>query len=225
MRSRKNSLCSTSRGDSRNSGNCYVQVLTPAPAYPHTPHKIIPITTDNDSIHDARSRKRTTKNEEGSNDLRTYSIEERGDQDRRVSLEFRFIYTGIRVKDMDESLRFYTEVLGMVIVEPLQKTTPTKGSVVTLKSANSEQLLELNHYEEGSPFNSPYVNGEDLDHIAFDVEDLEATMKELKQKGIEVVVEPYKIGREIGWKEAYVKDPNGIWIEFLERKSSKPEEP
>ena len=126
---------------------------------------------------------------------------------------------------MDESLRFYTEVLGMVIVEPLQKTTPTKGSVVTLKSANSEQLLELNHYEEGSPFNSPYVNGEDLDHIAFDVEDLEATMKELKQKGIEVVVEPYKIGREIGWKEAYVKDPNGIWIEFLERKSSKPEEP
>jgi len=102
----------------------------------------------------------------------------------------------------------------MVIVEPLQTTVPTKGSVVTLKSPDSEQLLELNHYEEGSPFNSPYVNGEDLDHIAFDVKDLEATVKELKRQGVQVVVEPY----QIGWKEAYVKDPNGIWIEPPERK-------
>jgi catechol 2,3-dioxygenase-like lactoylglutathione lyase family enzyme len=60
-----------------------------------------------------------------------------------MSSGFRFIYTGIRVKDMKESLRFYTDVLGMVIVEPIQKTTPTKESVVTLKSRNSEQLSEL----------------------------------------------------------------------------------
>jgi lactoylglutathione lyase len=116
---------------------------------------------------------------------------------------------------MEESLKFYTDVLGMIITEPLQKTAPTKGSVVTLKSPNSEQVLELNHYEEDSPFNSPYVNGEDLDHIAFDVQDLEATVKELKQRGVKVVVEPYAIG---GWKEAYIKDPNGIWIELLQRK-------
>jgi catechol 2,3-dioxygenase-like lactoylglutathione lyase family enzyme len=80
---------------------------------------------------------------------------------------------------------------------------------------NSEQLLELNHYEPDSPYNSPYVNGEELDHIAFDVQDLAATVGELKRRGIEVVVEPYAIG---GWKEAYVKDPNGIWIEPLQRK-------
>jgi predicted enzyme related to lactoylglutathione lyase len=51
-------------------------------------------------------------------------------------------------------------------------------------------------------------------HIAFDVLDLEETMKELKRRGVEVVVEPYAIG----WKEAYIKDPNGIWIELLQRK-------
>jgi len=135
-----------------------------------------------------------------------------------MSSGFRFIYTGIRVKDMEDSVRFYTEVLGMVIVEPIQKTAPTKGSVVTLKSPNSEQLLELNYYEEDSPYSSPYVNGEDLDHIAFDVEDLEATIRDLKRQGVEVVIEPYQIGYQIGWKEAYVKDPNGIWIELLQRK-------
>jgi len=119
---------------------------------------------------------------------------------------------------MEESLKFYTEVLGMIITEPLQKTPPTKGSVVTLKSPNSEQVLELNHYEEESPFNSAYVNGEDLDHIAFDVQDLEGAVTELKRRGVEVVVEPYAIGHSIGWKEAYIKDPNGIWIELLQRK-------
>ena len=133
-------------------------------------------------------------------------------------MEFRFIYTGIRVKNMEESLKFYTDVLGMIVVEPLQKTTPTKGSVVTLKSPSSEQILELNYYEQDSPFNSTYVNGEDLDHIAFDVQDLAASVEQLKQKGIEVVVEPYAIGKSVGWKEAYVKDPNGIWIELLQRK-------
>lgn len=34
-------------------------------------------------------------------------------------------------------------------------------------------------------------------------------------KGVEVIVEPYTIG---GWKDAIAKDPNGIWIEFTERK-------
>jgi catechol 2,3-dioxygenase-like lactoylglutathione lyase family enzyme len=119
---------------------------------------------------------------------------------------------------MEESLKFYTDVLGMVIAEPLQKLAPTKGSAVILRSPDSAQVLELNHYEEDSPFNAAYVNGEDLDHLAFDVEDLKATVKELKRKCIEVVVEPYAIGRECGWSEAYVKDPNGIWIELLQRK-------
>jgi lactoylglutathione lyase len=130
-------------------------------------------------------------------------------------LGFRFIYTGIRVKNMDESIRFYTEVLGMTVVEEREKTEPTKGEVVTLKSPNSNQLLELNFYEEESAFYTPYINGEDLDHLAFDVENLESTVLDLKRKGVEIIVEPYQIG---GWREAFIKDPNGIWIELLQRK-------
>jgi catechol 2,3-dioxygenase-like lactoylglutathione lyase family enzyme len=116
---------------------------------------------------------------------------------------------------MKESLRFYTDVLGMVIIESLQKALPTKGTVVTLKSLDSNQFLELNHYEEDSPFNLPHVSSENLDHLAFSVKDLEATLKQLKRLGVEAVVEPYAIG---GWREAFVKDPNGIWIELVERK-------
>jgi lactoylglutathione lyase len=137
---------------------------------------------------------------------------------RLEAMNFRFIYTGIRVKDMDESIRFYTEVLGMEVAEKRERTKPTKGEVITLKSADSNQLLELNFYESDSPFYAPYENGEDLDHLAFDVENLESAISDLRKKGVDVVVEPYQIGVEIGWKEAFKRDPNGIWIEFLQKK-------
>jgi lactoylglutathione lyase len=130
-------------------------------------------------------------------------------------LSFRFVYTGIIVKNMDESIRFYTHVLGMRVVDERERMEPTKGEVVTLKSPDSNQLLELDYYEEESSFYVPYQNGEDLDHLAFDVENLESSVSDLKGKGVEVVVEPYHIG---GWKEAFVKDPNGIWVELLQRK-------
>jgi lactoylglutathione lyase len=114
---------------------------------------------------------------------------------------------------MDESIRFYTEVLGMTLVERMT-TPPTKGEVATLRSPGSEQELELNFYSESSPFWAPYANGEDLDHLAFEVEDLPATVEDLRKKGVEIVVEPYSIG---DWSEAYVRDPNGIWIELLQK--------
>jgi lactoylglutathione lyase len=133
-------------------------------------------------------------------------------------MNFRFIYTGIRVRNIQESLDFYTKILQMEMVDKLERTEPTKGQVVTLRSRDSAQLLELNYYEEGSQFGSVYKNGEELDHLAFDVDNLLDTVEELRQKGVEIIAEPYSIGQSIGWKEAFVKDPNGIWIELLERK-------
>jgi len=77
--------------------------------------------------------------------------------------------------------------------------------------------LELNWYEEGSRFGTAYVNGEELDHLGFEVEDLQDAVKRLEEKGVEVVVRPGTIG---GWREAFVKDPDGIWIELVLRKKA-----
>lgn len=107
----------------------------------------------------------------------------------------------------------------MKVIEPITATPPTQGKVATLQSPDSHQVLELNWYEPGSRFGSAYSNGEDLDHIAFDCEDLPRTVEELRQKGAEVLVPPNVIGTELGWNEAFVKDPNGIWIELVQRKA------
>ncbi len=133
-------------------------------------------------------------------------------------MTFRLRYFAIRVRDMDESVKFYTEVFGMEIVEPVQPTPPTHGKVATLKSPKSDQVLELNWYEPGTRFGPPYANGEDLDHLAFDCEDLTVSLAELERKGVKVLVHPKEIGGTEGWNEAFIKDPNGIWIELLQRK-------
>lgn len=124
----------------------------------------------------------------------------------------RMTYTGIRVKSMDESIRFYTEVLGMQLLE--RKLTPqTHGELATLKSQGSEQVIELNWYAHGSMFGASYENGSEIDHLGFEVDNLEAWIQELEAKGVKILVRPYEIG---GWNEAFIEDPNGIWIEFLQ---------
>ena len=140
----------------------------------------------------------------------------RGDGGSHPPMQFRMIYTGIRVKNIEDSLRFYSEILGMQVVEPLQPTPPTEGQVVTLRSSGATQLLELNWYASGSRFGTPYSNGEDLDHLAFECDDLAKAVGELERRGVEVTVRPKEIGEEVGWDEAFVKDPNGIWIELLQ---------
>jgi lactoylglutathione lyase len=135
--------------------------------------------------------------------------------DRKTLSRPRLIYTGIRVKDMDESIRFYCDILGMHLVKR-DKTPQTNGEGAELRSPDSDQVLELNWYSEGSKFGTPYLNGSEVDHLAFDVENLEDWLAELEtKKGIKILVRPREIG---GWNEMFIEDPNGIWIEFLQRK-------
>jgi len=103
----------------------------------------------------------------------------------------------------------------MEIVEPAQSTPATQGKVAVLRSPGSSQLLELNWYEPGSRFGTPYANGEDLDHLAFACDDVDRMVEELESKGVAVRVRPREIGASEGWHEAFVEDPNGIWIELI----------
>src|SRR5439155_12459307 len=73
------------------------------------------------------------------------------------------------------------------------------------------------HATEGSQFGTAYTNGEELDHLGFEVENLQAAVERLEEKGVKVMVRPGTIG---GWREAFVKDPDGIWIELVQRKKA-----
>jgi lactoylglutathione lyase len=124
-------------------------------------------------------------------------------------MKTKFKYAGIRVKDLDASIAFYTNVLGMK-VRGRDSFEATKGTVADLVSEEGGFVLELNHYEKGSPYATNYAVGEGLDHLAFKVEDLDKALADAKKAGHPVVLD-IKTGTS---RWAYIEDPNGIWIEL-----------
>jgi lactoylglutathione lyase len=125
-------------------------------------------------------------------------------------MKARFDYVGIRVKDLQKSVDFYTKLLGMKIIEQA-RIEQTKGKVLSLQSENGGFVLELNYYEKDSPYNTEYVAGEGLDHLAFKVDNLDEALKEAQKSGYATVLEI----KADGGRWAYIEDPNGIWIELL----------
>lgn len=123
----------------------------------------------------------------------------------------KFTYVGIRVKNLRKSTWFYTKLLGMKY-RGSSKIVATKGEIAYLQSSDGKFGIELNHYPRSSPFYTKYMVGEGLDHLAFGVASLERALREAKRLGHPAV----KViqGKTSRW--AYVKDPNGIWIELFE---------
>ena len=121
-----------------------------------------------------------------------------------------FAYTGIRVKDLEKSVKFYTQVLSMKEVGR-SDIEATSGEIVKLASEDGGPKLELNFYEKGSKFATEYSVGEGIDHLAFNVENLDRALEEAKKLGHPAVL----IMGEGDGRWAYIKDPNGIDIELL----------
>ena len=123
-------------------------------------------------------------------------------------MKTKFRYVGIRVKDLGASIAFYTKVLGMNLRER-DKIDATKGEAAFLATEDGGFVLELNYYEKGSRFATAYTAGEGLDHLAFQVEDLDNALAEAKKAGYPVVSSI----KTVTSRWAYIEDPNGIWIE------------
>lgn len=123
-------------------------------------------------------------------------------------------YVGIRVTNLERSLRFYEELFGLEEVERGDNSKFGMGVFVLLHDRKSGQKLELNWYPKGSKYAVPYAAGEGLDHIAFCVDDIEAKVRQLVSMG----AAPTDFGPEPPRSYCYVKDPDGNWIELYQHK-------
>jgi len=125
----------------------------------------------------------------------------------------KFTNTGIRVKDLKRSIEFYTETMGMK--EAQRGEMRTGGIFVQFKSKGSQQLLELNYYPPGKKFYEEYVEGSELDHLAFWCKDVRRSYEKVLAGGATSAIEPWDEG---DYTLAFVKDPDGIWIELIGKK-------
>ena len=85
------------------------------------------------------------------------------------------------------------------------------GTYVELRSEGSDQQLELNYYPPGSRFHEKYIEGSELDHLAFSCDDVRRSYKKALEGGATSAVEPWDEG---GSTLAFVRDPDGVWIEL-----------
>jgi lactoylglutathione lyase len=120
------------------------------------------------------------------------------------------LHTSITVKDMDESIAFYTERLGMTL-ESRREIKQNNAEIAFLKIGGTDHRIELTWWKD----KKEYAEGDQLDHIAFGVKDLRKTVEAMRAEGVEIAKEPYSLGST---QIAFIKDPNGIWLELIEQK-------
>lgn len=119
-------------------------------------------------------------------------------------------YGGIRVRELERSLQFYTGALGL---KERRRGTMLHGGVwVLLEDPTSHQQLELNWYPEGSKFAAPYSAGEGLDHLGFRLPDVKTGIAALQRAGA-TLVDSFEEDGEV--EVAYLTDPDGLWIELI----------
>ena len=124
-----------------------------------------------------------------------------------------FAYTGIRVRDLDQAVRFFTRIMGMKLLGRV-KPRWTQGEFANLLSADGKHWLELNWYPENGPIEGPFREGDALDHLGFEVEDLDAALATLKEEGYAARHGPFHGG---GWHYAFVPVVDGLWLDVFHR--------
>lgn len=121
----------------------------------------------------------------------------------------KLLHTRMRVSDMDQTISFYTGVLGLDVVE--RKTSPRGSHLAFLKVPNSEELIELCSF----PPSGPVKVQEDLVHLAFEVENLDDTITDLTRKGVAITDGPTRSSS--GSRFIFIDAPDGYEVELIER--------
>lgn len=125
----------------------------------------------------------------------------------------RFLHTMIRVVDLEASIKFYTEVLGMKLLR--RKDYPDGKFTLAFLGYGPEEentVLELTHNWE----TDSYEHGNAFGHIAINVDDVYKACEEIRERGGKVTREPgpMKHGTTV---LAFVEDPDGYKIELLSK--------
>jgi len=121
----------------------------------------------------------------------------------------KLLHTRMRVSDMDQTIRFYTDVLGLEVLE--QKVSPRGSHLAFLKVPNSEELIELTSF----PPSGPVRVQEDLVHLAFQVDSIDDTIATLTVKEIRITDGPTTTSS--GSRFIFIDAPDGYEVELIER--------
>jgi lactoylglutathione lyase len=128
----------------------------------------------------------------------------------------KYLHTMVRVTDIDASLRFYCEALGLK--ELSRKDYPQGRYTLVFLSAPDDESAQVELTHNWDP--QPYDGGRNFGHLAYQVDDIYATCRRLSDHGV-TILRPPRDGHM-----AFVRSPDNISIELLQKGASlAPAEP
>lgn len=126
-------------------------------------------------------------------------------------------HIGILTDNLQESIEFYTGVLGFSISTKMEMDEIGLSIVFVEKNGSKIELMGLRNVHERAEDIKIQLGDRVLpinDHVTFSVDDIEATVTQLKGKNVTFEMDPIEL--EGGMKIAYFKDPGGALIELVE---------
>ncbi len=122
----------------------------------------------------------------------------------------KYLHAMIRVKDLEESLRFYQALLGMKQVRTKRLEDCT---LYFLEDENGSEI-ELTYNDDTPP--DGYTTGNGFGHFAFACESLDKFTDKLNSLGYKYLYKPFNLDNK-GSRVAFIKDPDGNEIELVEK--------
>lgn len=119
----------------------------------------------------------------------------------------RYLHTMVRISNLDESLAFYTEKLGLREVRRNESPQGRFTLIFLAADENPEAQVELTYNWDPEI----YTGGRNFGHLAYSVADIYATCEQLMDRGV-TINRPPRDGRM-----AFIKSPDGISIELLQQ--------
>lgn len=129
-------------------------------------------------------------------------------------MAIRLEHTSLRSGDLERSIAFYTELLGMTFVR--RKEIPQWNVELAFLESEGGNLLEIMWYKDQQEFVVPDPRKAIFDHVAFDVDDLPQVLERCRARGVTILEEPFSFTPG-GSTLAFIEDPDGTRIELLQR--------
>ena len=122
-------------------------------------------------------------------------------------MAYKFVHNNFNVLDMEKSLKFYEEALGLT-VSTCKEAEDGSFKIVYLTDGRSEHLLELTWLRD---WDHPYNLGDNEFHLALETDDYEASYQKHKEMGC-ICYENPSMGIY------FITDPDEYWIEIVPKR-------
>ncbi len=121
----------------------------------------------------------------------------------------RILHTCLNVSNMDHSIEFYTKEIGLKFVS--RREVKQNNAEIAFLQDNDGGAIELTYWRDKKELKE----GDNFDHIAFRVNNIDSTINDLRGHGVTIAMESFSLQGSTS-KIAFIKDPDGNWLELIE---------